>query len=163
MAEETSRLGRLASRGKLAVGYLLGFSASAYCLWAARLPDIAPELPTLLSLLGGILGWTVGLLATPTGESERKQFLEYFKAIAAVASGFTLAKLPTLATEVSKAGSKFAEQLAPAHLALLLACFLLGFLFTFVGRKYVLDDHDEQKKKRQKAIADIRAKLVDVE
>jgi hypothetical protein len=150
-------------RIKVGVGYAFGTAVAIYGLWAARSSNLATELPTIMNLLAGTLGWIVGIFATPKSGSEKKQFVEYVKATGAVASGFGLAKLQSLGYDWARLGQQAADQVQLTHIALFLLFFFLGLLFTFVGRKSLLDDAGEALKKRQKLIVEIREKLDEID
>ncbi|WP_421657339.1 hypothetical protein [Leptothermofonsia sp. ETS-13] len=52
-----------------------------------------PQLNVLFLFCGGLLGWILGILITPTSDVERTKFSEFGKAIATFLTGFLVAKI----------------------------------------------------------------------
>jgi hypothetical protein len=100
----------------------------------------------------------VGILITPLDEGEKKQFSDYAKAVSTLISGYLLAKL-------EKFPSYAKPWMATAGTSLFLpfllfsTCFLIGTLFTFIGRRYVRGTEDERRQKRQKTLDEINKSL----
>jgi hypothetical protein len=86
-------------------------------------------------LFGALLGWVTGILATPLGSAEQSQFSTYAAAISTFISGFLVAKLDKL-FELSVTKEALTEVLLGRAL-IFASAFLLGALFTFIGRRYV--------------------------
>lgn len=139
---------------KIGSGYVLGAVAFGFCLYAASTVGSQPYFQVLLCVFGGLLGWVVGIFITPLNEGEKKQFSEYAKAISAVFSGFLLAKLESV-VQATPAGA-FGGDILLTRSLLFFSCFLVGTLFTFMGRRYVRGTEAEQQAKRQKAIEELQ-------
>lgn len=124
---------------KLGVGYALGASAFIACIYAALRAGSNPHLQVVLCLLGGILGWVIGILQTPLNEGERARFSDFVKAVSAVITGFVLAKLDSIfPTLLAKAAASEGETLF-LRVTIFLTCLLVGFLYTFITRLYWKD------------------------
>src|SRR4051794_5528670 len=67
---------------------------------AARSDD---PLLLLLALTGGLIGWVVGILATPLSDAEDQRFGELAKVISGFVSGYLLSKLDPLVSAYLKA------------------------------------------------------------
>ena len=130
------QVNRMAIDRKVALGYGLGIISSIFLLCYCFNIE-SPMINLLLVLFGGLLGWVTGILATPVDRAERKLFSTYVAAISTFLSGFVVAKLDRLFEE-GLAQNAF-TQLVFQRLLLFASAFLLGCLFTFVGRLYVKD------------------------
>lgn len=125
------------SRIPLAVvpGYLLGsFILIGLVYVSYSLQDTHPErfFNMLLLAGGGIAGWVVGILLSPRGQQQQRQFETLGRAIGTFVSGFVLAKLAPLFEHLTS--DKTWSLTDGVRLLILLVSFLLGLLFVFVGR-----------------------------
>lgn len=121
---------------KVGVGYVLGVLGFGICFWSAFAMREDLWLNLLCVTFGGTFGWVVGMLATPKGHSERRQFIRYGQALATFASGYVVAKFDD-AIDVALKRSDGVDELLIGRLLLVGASFFLGALFTFVGRRYL--------------------------
>jgi uncharacterized YccA/Bax inhibitor family protein len=112
----------------------------------------------LICTLGAVLGWIVGIIITPFNEAERKQFSVLVKTFAALLSGFVLGKIELIlnAEPVKKI---IDDDRAPFSLLIFSICFFVGVLFTFIGRKYVVEGEEERRIKREKILIEVRDTL----
>jgi hypothetical protein len=117
---------------KVLFGYILGVLALAACLYiAAHLPS--PQFNVLVCISGGVVGWIVGILATPRSPAQGQQFFSYGKAISTFFGGYAVSKLNAF---FPKEGALTLTSLVTSQLLLFGTAFCLGALFTFVGRDY---------------------------
>lgn len=114
----------------------------------------------LLCVLGVVLGWTVGILVSPATTAEERQFSGWARAVGTFISGFGVAKLNQLSTWTLFKVADADVPLLRVRIALFLACFLIGALCTFCGRRYVNDgDESELLRQRENCIDGIEKKL----
>lgn len=93
----------------------------------------------LCSILGGLVGWAIAVLATPFDEKEAIRFSEYLKVTSAFLSGFIFTKLNEILTVADiKSFLSNANNLAQVGYACgyTLAFFLIGLMWTFLVRRY---------------------------
>lgn len=121
--------------GKVRVGYYLGIAAAVVLVLSCFRIGTAPWLNLLLFIFGGLLGWVAGILATPLDVNEKTRFSTYLAAISTFISGFVVAKLDRL-FELAIA-KQLPDDVAIGQSLIFGSAFLLGALFTFVGRLYV--------------------------
>lgn len=148
---------RLTDAEKLWTGYVLGAAILAGCLFIAT-SDVALS-NLLLCLLGGVAGWTAGILVTPYDEEEKTKFSEVSKGFLALGSGYVIAKLEDPIVEAATAALNDNTSGVLLSVALFVACFLVGFLFTLVSRLY---GYTEAERKRRR-IASLLAKSKEIE
>ena len=144
---------------KIGSGYALGAIAFGFCLYAASTVGALPFLQVLLCIFGGLLGWVIGILITPLNEGEKKQFSEYAKAVTAVVSGFVVAKIDAVSQSALSAMANSNGELLLTRSLLFFSCFLVGALFTFMGRRYVRGPEEEMRTKRHKAVGELKELL----
>ncbi|MBT9465514.1 hypothetical protein [Hydrogenophaga sp.] len=141
---------------KIGSGYALGALGFGFCVYAASTVGTQPILQVLLCIFGGLLGWVMGILITPLNEGEKKQFSEYAKAVTAVVSGFLVAKVDAVAQSALSAMAASNGELLLTRALLFVSCFLVGALFTFMGRRYVRGPEEQLRTKRHKALEELR-------
>jgi len=114
------------------IGLLLGAVFYAACFAIAFCFE-GWCLNVLLCLLGGVLGWFVGILGSPATNVQSEKFLEYRRALSAFVSGFLLARLDVLITHLdfAKVGDAY---LLLGRSLLFAITFFAGLQFTFVTR-----------------------------
>ena len=144
---------------KIGAGYFLGSLAFAVCIYAAWTVGTRPMLQVLICIFGGVLGWVVGILITPLNEGEKKQFSDYAKAVSALISGYVLGKLESFFQSPMMATATADSESLALRALLLLICFLLGVLFTFISRRYVTGSEEERRAKREKLLTEVRESL----
>jgi hypothetical protein len=122
-----------------AVSCIVVLTVNGCCLAIYR--HISGGMLVLCSIIGGLVGWAVAVLATPAPENpnERLQFNAYAKVISVFLSGFLFTKLNSFFT--AKRVNSFLER--PDNLAQVgfasgytLAFFLIGLMWTFLVRRY---------------------------
>jgi len=91
------------------------------------------------SVIGGLIGWAIGVLATPTSEKEVMQFNAYAKLVSGFLSGYLFTKLNDLLSGTS-IDKLFPHTNGPAQVGYAcgytFAFFLIGLMWTFVVRRY---------------------------
>lgn len=115
----------------LGAGALLGLFAAAR--WVSGQDHIT--LNYLLVIGGGVLGWCVGILLSPYGEKEKREFSEYTKAASTFVTGYVLAKADRMFDQLFASGGTGSVFLG--RLILFATSFFLLGLFAFVARRYV--------------------------
>jgi len=120
---------------KVAIGYALGLVALATLIAACFKVGSASWINILLLIFGGLLGWICGILTTPLDATEQSQFSTYAAAISTFLSGFVVAKLDRL-FQTALDEKAIVTTAAVGSGLIFGSAFLLGALFTFVGRKY---------------------------
>jgi hypothetical protein len=85
-------------------------------------------------VFGGLVGWVTGILATPDDPTQQALFSRNAATISAFISGFIVAKLDRLFEESLK--QTYWTQEVAAQWLILGCAFLLGLLFTVIGRLY---------------------------
>ncbi len=70
---------------KLPISYAIGFAAAGFTLWTAWVRGTDPHLQVLISIMGILLGWIIGLYVTPTTAGEKEKFSDFGKTLTALA------------------------------------------------------------------------------
>lgn len=128
----------MADMDKVWIGYLIGIATLVVLVCACVFIGNPPNpmwLNVLLLVVGGLCGWGAGILASPQGEEEKSQFAMYRRAILAFLTGFVLAKVDRLFDLAVDKGAVTISMLGPS--LIFVGGFVLGALFTFVGRRYL--------------------------
>jgi uncharacterized membrane protein (DUF485 family) len=120
---------------KVQIGYAMGAVTLVTLVAASFNIGTAYWLNILLLLFGGLLGWVTGILATPLDPNEKSQFSAYAAAISTFLTGFVVAKLDKLFELTIQ--QQVLSQVAFGQALIFGTAFLLGALFTFIGRRYV--------------------------
>src|ERR1700675_430152 len=81
---------------KAVIGLVLGVVAVLIVGTAAWNMGEPRWLNCLVSLFGGLLGWGVGLIATPYDQCDNRPFAEFGKTILAFVGGFVFAKVDSV-------------------------------------------------------------------
>jgi hypothetical protein len=115
---------------------LLGGIAAIVLIWAAYGLDSPPKLNIVLLISGGLIGWVVGILITPSG-SEKAKFSEFGTALSTFVTGYLVAKLDKL-FDLSTQDAANVNAMAVGRVLLFASGFALGALFTFIWRAYVV-------------------------
>jgi len=119
---------------KVVCGYLLGALAAVASLWAGVELGGAWQLAVLVWLSGAILGWVVGIVASPQA-NEKRDFLKYAKPASVLVAGYLVSKLEILFSRAVESKLAFTAVFL-GHVLLFFIAFGLGMLFTYVGRRY---------------------------
>ena len=88
-----------------------------------------------LLILGGAIGWVIGIFLTPYGEGQKAEFSEYASVIALFVSGYLVGKVDAAISHLFKPEYLF-TQVAGFRLVTTFSSFLLGMLVTVVIRYY---------------------------
>lgn len=116
-------------------GYIIGcilFVIVGFCCFT--IGDLA-SINILIACFGGVLGWIVGILATPLDSNETAKFSSYTAAISTFLTGFLVAKLDRLFELSIQNG--LPPPSALGQYLIFGTSFGLGALFTFIGRLYL--------------------------
>ena len=91
----------------------------------------------MLCFFGGVTGWFVGILISPSSAGQKQMFSEYGKAISAFLSGFVLAKLDRI-FEQSMPGDQSGQHSDLLLLRMLLfsTTFVIAAVTMFAGRGF---------------------------
>ena len=118
------------------LGYGLAAIAYAVLVWASFGIGTSIQTNILILLTGGVIGWIVGIIITPTTRNERTQFSEYGKALSTFVTGYLLAKVDKVfELTVTKAGD--VNDVFLGRMMMFASAFALGILLTFIWRKYI--------------------------
>lgn len=114
------------------IGLWLGAVFFIACFVIAALLD-KWWLNELLCIFGGVIGWFLGILGSPTSRVQSEKFLEYRRALSAFLSGFVLAKVDFLISrlDMDKIGDPYLQL---GRVLLFLITFCVALQFTFVTR-----------------------------
>jgi len=139
---------------KVIIGYVLGAGAFITlcfaCFKLAGKDDIG-WLNLVLLIFGGLLGWVIGILVTPD-ESQKLQFKTFGQAISTFLSGFIVAKIDRWYEKSLDTSGLPAFGVGPIFI--FGSGFLLGLLFTFIGRTYGKEKTEVQAGKDRDANSD---------
>ena len=94
----------------------------------------------VVGVLGGALGWVLGILSSPYDKQERNQFSEYAKIVYGFLTGYLVSKADRL-FELALADRLFSTDAFVFRVLYFLAAFFLAFLIAFVGRRYERTPH----------------------
>jgi fructose-specific phosphotransferase system IIC component len=89
----------------------------------------------LTGILGGLIGWILGIISSPYNSNEKKQFSEYAKLIYGFFVGYFFAKIDKI-FELAMTNNLFMQGLFSTRVMYFLSCLLLAFIVTFVSRRY---------------------------
>ncbi|WP_411892194.1 hypothetical protein [Yoonia sp. SDW83-1] len=117
---------------KTIIGYIFGFIALVL-VGNVISNDPAQELVLLIAVASGLGGWITGILLSPR-PSERPEFAKMRAAIVTFASGYGLAKLD-IVIQMLLSPENFTDMNFLRRLLIAIIMVLLGFLFTFIGRR----------------------------
>lgn len=139
---------------KISLSYLVGVAALSYCFCVAYW-SLHSRVQALICVLGGTIGWCIGLYLTPSSEGEKKQFSEVGKLLLTLFSGVGIGKADSIIEFVK--GLPVDEQKALAVAGILFLCTLLiGALFVYISRLFVKGDIEVQRERRAKTIAELK-------
>jgi hypothetical protein len=127
------------------LGIWIGFSFAALCVLgivyaalATKTPaDLSPRQLNLVILIsGGLVGWVIGMLITPSSPKEQAVFSETGKALSTFAAGYLVAKIDRI-FDIAMKKDENVNALFVGRLLMFVSMFALGVLATFVWRSYV--------------------------
>ena len=109
-------------------------------IWCANSLAVSPDDKTFvlnisIMIFGTIVGWIVGILASPYGPKEEKQFSTIVQGVAVFFSGYALAKVDPIITALLKPES-FLNPIIGFRAIAFLSFFFLSLIVTFVYRQY---------------------------
>ncbi len=118
------------------LGYALGGLAALALIWVSfEWGSDASRFNVLLLVSGGLIGWVIGILMTPT-PAEVTRFSTYGTVLSTFVSGYLVAKVDRLFTlAIRERGDVDAGLIGRA--LLFVSGLALGALFTYVWRFYV--------------------------
>lgn len=87
-------------------------------------------------VLGAALGWIIGILASPYGDTEQKQFSQLVKDVSVFLSGYALAKIDPIIARIVNPDTLLNNPINILRILIFLSAFLLSLLLTFEHRQY---------------------------
>lgn len=93
----------------------------------------------LLALTGALIGWVVGILATPLSDAEGRRFGELAKVISGFVSGYLLSKIDPLIDALlspDQGRALIMNVQVGEEVLTTLSSFFIALLFVFGGRMY---------------------------
>lgn len=120
----------------ITVVVLLAFVAPLFCMGyiVAKKDLMQYSLTVAIFLAGGAFGWVVGIFISPLPK-EGAQFQSYAKAVAAGMSGYALAKIDPILSELLKPTQAIEVESAFRLLGFMVA-FIVAMLGAFGWRRY---------------------------
>ena len=91
----------------------------------------------LVSCIGSILGWVTGVLISPYGADEERQFSNYTKIISAFISGYLVSKIDRIFEDIIK-NDLYLQYLFLCRVFLFVSFFFLSILLVYMNRRYAL-------------------------
>ena len=157
----TSIFPNAASAAKLGTCYSLGAASLAYCFYVAATegPALEHHIQVLLCILGGTIGWCIGMYLTPSSEGETKKFAEFGKVAVLIGAGVGIAKAPDLLEFVRPIPGSGATTASSLRFLLFFCSLLIFGTATYVGRLHVRGADDERAAIREKVLAEVRKSL----
>jgi hypothetical protein len=111
-------------------------SALCYFGWVLANGDVkAFVLSTTVIIMGVALGWLFGIFISPIGE-EKDDFSKYGKAVSVFFSGYLVAKIDPVITQILSAGNLLTD-LVGFRLLSFVTSFVVAMLIAFGWRKYL--------------------------
>ena len=151
-----------ADKFKIISSYLIGGLAICFCLYAAIAEGTRPLLQVLICILGGAIGWCVGLYLTPSDDGEKNTLSEAGKIVITLLSGIGIGKIDEIALAV-KAWAPPGEAETGLRMLLFLCTLVIGALFTYISRLFVKGEEAELRSQRAKYITELRQTLTKLE
>jgi len=90
----------------------------------------------VICLLGAVIGWVIGLITSPSSQSEKEQFSGITKAISVFLSGYILSKLDCV---IPTMYDKITSDLFFIRIAFFLIAFFITVIIVFINRRYFLN------------------------
>jgi len=147
---------------KILSSYFIGGLGIIFCFYAAATEGTERNIQILICILGGAIGWCIGLYVTPTSEGEKQQLSEFGKAFLTLVSGFGLGKI----TEIKQAVSLWLpadDKISGLRILLFLSMIIIGALFTYVSRLFVKGKEEQLREDRAKTITNLKKSLAELE
>jgi hypothetical protein len=107
--------------------------------WIVNSQNVHGGVLVVCSLIGGLIGWSLAVMATPANENEKLQFGAYARLVTGFLSGFVFTKLNELLSVQELRGFlQTGDNLVQVGYAsgYAFACFLIGLMWTFLLRRY---------------------------
>jgi uncharacterized membrane protein YeaQ/YmgE (transglycosylase-associated protein family) len=103
-----------------------------------------PIMP-LMALTAALLGWMIGILASPTTKEEKDQFGELAKVVAGFVSGYLLSKIdPLVAMFLNPEHGQILDPLVAMRLLVTLSSFFVTLVTVFAVRLFWKWGADEE-------------------
>lgn len=151
-----------ATAAKLGTCYSLGAASLVYCFYVAGTEGAEHHIQVLLCILGGTVGWCIGMYLTPSSEGETKTFSEFGKILVLVAAGVGIAKAPDFLIFIQPLLGSGTSSLPVLRFLLFFCCLLVFGTATYVGRLHVRGEDDERAQNRDKLLSEIRKRIDDL-
>jgi hypothetical protein len=133
-----SQLGGIIGVTNIAATNLTGlFFATIHLVCLSSLSPDRFHLNLLISLLGGLVGWILGNITSPTNEDEKKSFSQLGAAISTFLSGYVVSKLDRF-LEKALFGSDQINQNAWTSASFFTSALIIVTLTVFLNRFYAL-------------------------
>ena len=158
-AERERLLESRADTVKLGVCYALGALSLAYCFYAACTEGKEHAVQVLICILGGAVGWCVGMYLTPSSEGETKKFSEFGKIILLVGAGIGIGKAQDLYELLEPVLGGDVGDVSALRVLLFICTLLIFGQATYVGRLHVRGAEDKGRQRREKLLAEVRERL----
>ncbi|WP_345986706.1 hypothetical protein WCX49_06160 [Sulfurimonas sp. HSL-1656] len=123
---------------KLIMSGIVILSVYALIGWlSTRVKKEPSDVPINLGLviLGGAIGWVVGIFLTPYSAGQKAEFAEYASVIALFSSGYLVGKVDAAISHMLRPENLFTPMVG-FRLIITFSSFLLGMLVTVVIRYY---------------------------
>ncbi len=134
--------------------YLIVFIFVTFIAWLSGSSYEEKMMNFTLGLLGGVVGYFMGVLISPYDIQEKEEFSAYTKAVSLFISGYLLGKIDHL-VGLLFSPAFFSDKLLAFRFVLFVLSVLGSLVVTFVYRKYVAQDFNAMMKKRDIAIRKI--------
>jgi hypothetical protein len=144
---------------KLGTCFSLAAASLVYCFYVAANHGTNNHIQVLICILGGAIGWCIGMYLTPSSEGETKKFAEFGKIVLLLGAGIGIANASDLLQLLKPVIAGDTPSIASLRL-LLFSCSLLIFgQGTYIGRLHVRGADDERQQKRERLISEMRKSL----
>lgn len=151
-----------ADKFKIISSYVIGTVALIFCISVAAIDGTRPSLQVLVCILGGAIGWCIGLYLTPSDEGEKKTLSEAGKLGLTLLSGVGIGKLDDISLALARWAPADAPE-TPVRIMLFLCTMIIGALVTYISRLFVKGDETMLRHQRASTIADLRKAIAKLE
>jgi len=90
-----------------------------------------------VGVLGVVVGWLLGFLASPSTATENERFSAYSGAIATFVSGYFVSKFDPVLTKLLENPDRLATPVVGLKLVVFVACLVSGALIMYMVRSYL--------------------------
>jgi hypothetical protein len=144
---------------KLGTCYVLGALALVYCFYVAATQGKEPHLQILICILGGALGWCIGMYLTPSSEGETKKFTEFGKVLLVLGAGFGIAKASDVEAFLRPVFDGGEASVSGLRLILFVSSLLIFGQATYIARLHVRGADEMRREQRTRLLAEVQKKL----